>query len=574
MEPHAKREEYGCLVRAEKPDLRRPVRAKGLVSGRRRNARLAIADSERPIYYGIRRVAGQRQAGKPDLRRCGLLLPELFGFGMGHLTAEHIAQRAFDLGLLDERQLQEVWATLGSRNVASNEFLQVLVRREYLTNYQVERLVKGDRSGFFYGPYKVLYLVGSGSFARVFRAVHRETRAVVAIKVLRNRYSENPAQFEQFVREGRVGCTLRHPNIVPIYEVFSQGKTHFLVMEFVEGWNLREVVKIRKKIDSLQALKLVVDMAEGLRYAFEHGLTHRDLKMNNVLVSTAGQAKLVDFGLAGVDDAVADDLNADAPNARSIDYAALERATGVRKDDTRSDIYFLGCIFYNMLTGVAPLSETRDRLQRLSKSRFLEVVPIQKAAPQLPHWITMVVNKAMTLDPVRRYQSPAAMLTDLHLAIKQLTEGGPDAAPPPEAAEQEPAAAVPPPQPGLTVMVVESNADWQDIFRKGFKRAGYRMLLTEDPARALSRFRQDGTVADCVIFSAQQLGRQAVDMFNHFADDPKTNFVRAVLLLDEKQHDWQNEAIGADHRRVVCLPITMKQLCSELVSLVGVKRKA
>ena len=75
-------------------------------------------------------------------------------------------------------------------------------------------------------------------------------------------------------------------------------------------------------------------------------------------------------------------------------------------------------------------------------------------------------------------------------------------------------------------MVVESNAEWQGIFRKGFKRAGFRMLLTEDPGRALSRFRQDATVADCVIFSSQQLGRRALEAFNHFGDDPKTSFVR------------------------------------------------
>ena len=98
----------------------------------------------------------------------------------------------------------------------------------------------------------------------------------------------------------------------------------------------------------------------------------------------------------------------------------MERATGVRKDDTRSDIYFLGCIFYHMLTGQAPLSETRDQLQRLSKQRFLEVVPIQKIAPALPHWVTLVVNRAMDLDPSRRYQSPSAMLADLHIAATQL----------------------------------------------------------------------------------------------------------------------------------------------------------
>ena len=113
---------------------------------------------------------------------------------MGHPTAEQVAQRALDMGLLDDRQLREIWASLGSRSVPVDELLQMLVRREFLTNYQVERLVKGERFGFFFGSYKVLYLVGAGTFARVFRAVHQKTGAVVALKVLRGRYSDNPRQ--------------------------------------------------------------------------------------------------------------------------------------------------------------------------------------------------------------------------------------------------------------------------------------------------------------------------------------------------------------------------------------------
>ena len=93
------------------------------------------------------------------------------------------------------------------------------------------------------------------------------------------------------MREGKLGLTLRHPNIVPIYDVATDGASYYLVMEFVEGWNLRDLVRIRTKIEPLQATQLMMGMVDGLRYAFEHGLTHRDLKLNNVLVTTAGQAK-------------------------------------------------------------------------------------------------------------------------------------------------------------------------------------------------------------------------------------------------------------------------------------------
>lgn len=187
---------------------------------------------------------------------------------MGQLTAEQVAQRAFNLGLLDERQLQEVWASFGSRNVPMADFVQTLVRREFMTNFQLERLVKGERSGFFFGDYKVLYLVGRGTFGRVYRAVQRETDKVVALKVLRKAFCDKPDQANLFIREGRLGCTLRHPNIVPIYEVVSKGRIHFLVMEFVEGGSLREFVKIRKKLDPVEATRLIVGITDGLRYAF------------------------------------------------------------------------------------------------------------------------------------------------------------------------------------------------------------------------------------------------------------------------------------------------------------------
>ena len=313
--------------------------------------------------------------------------------------------------------------------VPLEEVKKQLLRGEYMTNYQLERLVKGETAGYFYGPYKVLYAVGAGTFARVFRAVHRQTGEIVALKVLRKKFSDpsKPEQFKQasqFMREGKLGLTLRHPNIVPVYDVATDGRSFYLVMEFVEGWNLRDIVRIRKKIEPLQATRLMMEMVEGLRYAFEHGLTHRDLKLNNVLVTSAGQAKLVNFGLASLDENFADGMNEDIPNTRTIDYAALERATGVRKDDTRSDIFFMGCIFYNILTGEAPLLETTDKLQRMNKQRFLEVIPIQQRDPTLPHWVCTVVTKAMMLDVFRRYQSPAAMLADLAIAERQLIEGG------------------------------------------------------------------------------------------------------------------------------------------------------
>ena len=494
---------------------------------------------------------------------------------MGELTAEQIAQRTMDLNLLDDRQLTGVWGDFGRRNVTADEFLQALVRRELLTNYQVERLVKGDRSGYFYGPYKVLYRVATGSFARVYRAVEAKTGKIVALKVLRSRYSDNPKETDQFYREGLMGKSLRHPNIVPIYDVVSQGLMHFIVMEFVEGHNLRLFVKTRRKIDPQESTKLMIDMVSGLAYAHEHGISHRDLKMTNVLVSSRGQAKLIDFGLAGDEDVEDEDAN-----PRTIDYAGLERATGVRRDDPRSDIFFMGCIYYNMLTGIPPLQDTKDRIQRLSRQRYLETAPIRKHDNTLPRAVTMIVEKAMELDAEKRYQTPAKMYVDLSIAAKRMAKGQ-DVEEVVEAngeandkqlgtdRERERWAAMLIPQEKRRVlMFVESNPRMQDIFRDGLKRSGYRVLLTSDPERALSRFEDNEKAADCVIFSTGSIGSGAVKAFNSLGENEATAAVPAVLLLGESQKSWKKKGKFADHRVAVSMPIKLKQFRKLLTKLV------
>src|SRR5690606_11233566 len=159
--------------------------------------------------------------------------------------------------------------------------------------------------------------------------------------------------------------------------------------------------------------RLAPDICRGLDYAFQRGVTHRDLKASNVLVSSMGQAKLVDFGLAAADPDASDAELEKIENPRTIDYAALERATGVRKDDTRSDIFFLGCIYYQMLCGRTALEETRDRSTRLSRTRLESIVPVAQVNPDLPAEVIAVVNKSLQLDPMLRYQTPGEMLADL-----------------------------------------------------------------------------------------------------------------------------------------------------------------
>src|SRR5436190_13878930 len=160
-------------------------------------------------------------------------------------TAEQLAQRALDVNVIDDAQLQGVWSALGSTTAPLGAFQQEVLRRGMLTQYQLDRLMRSDsRTGFFYGDYKVLYIVGAGTFARVYRAVHRTTGQMYALKVLRNSLSNPKGTHEKtgkslkiyidlFRREGEFGLKLKHPNIVEIHELYSHGVTHYIVMDFV-----------------------------------------------------------------------------------------------------------------------------------------------------------------------------------------------------------------------------------------------------------------------------------------------------------------------------------------------------
>jgi serine/threonine-protein kinase len=488
-------------------------------------------------------------------------------------TAEQLAQRALDVNVVDDAQLQSIWSELGSTTVPLAPFQQALLRSGLLTQYQLERLMRGDtRTGFFYGDYKVLYCVGAGTFARVFRAVHRKTGNMHAVKVLRSRYSiptavdaksgrSNRPVIDLFRREGEIGAALKHPNIVEIQEVYSHGGMHYIVMEFVEGRNLREFYRARRRFKPLEAADIMAGVMAGLNFAAQQGFTHRDLKMSNVLLSSDGQPKLVDFGLAGLKEGEAE--VAEGFSRRTVLYAGLERATGVRIDDPRSDIFFAGTIFYQMLSGVPALPENRDRVQQAGKAYFRDIKPILELVPKLPLPLAMVVNKALEFDPERRYQSPSDMLVDLKLAIKRVktaAEGGRPGGPELKSSEGLDGQGQP-----RKLMIVDSDAKMQDMLREQFKKNGYRVLVLSDPERVLPRFYDDHRAADIVLFTTATNGRAALEAFNRFGQEQTTREVPAVLLLDQNHLSWEHEAQTAAHRAVAKMPIKMRGLRETVV---------
>jgi serine/threonine-protein kinase len=484
-------------------------------------------------------------------------------------TPRSLTQRIVDLDLASGPDVDKIWAEFRTENVSLEDVKSVLLRKGLLTNFQLERMLTGERLGYFYGPYKVLYMIGAGTFARVFRAVHRDTGRVVAVKVLRSRHRGQIDAVEQFLREGRMGLQLKHPNIVTIHDIQNDPRAPYLVMEFVEGETLREILKIRKQFGPIDGLNVVHDICSGLDFAFQRGITHRDLKLSNVLVHSSGKCKLVDFGLAAMADTSSDKAIADCPSARAIDYAALERGTGVRKGDTRSDIYFVGVMMYNVLSGKQALVDTRERSQRLNVTRFHDFPSLSEACRDLPEQIYTICNKALEFDPDKRYQTPGAMLADIQVALKNLENPNRTerrignrhdivAIDEEDAKEGE----------GKTVMVVENKQELQDVLREKLKKRGYKVLIFGDPERALSKFSPDeSSPADCLVICAPDLGNLALEAFNRFAEQDHTKTIPAIMLVDPKQQHIIRGANTSSIHVLLPMPLKVRELRQALAKL-------
>jgi len=482
------------------------------------------------------------------------------------ITPEQLSQRIIDAGLVDSRAMQALVAEFGIHEVTLPELTSQLLRKELLTNFQLDRLFKGEKGGYFYGDNKVLYLVGNGTFARVYRAVNAKTGNIVAIKALRKRFRDDKEMTEQFVREGKIGMQLRHPNIVPIFESDPLPSPH-LIMEFVEGSNLREFVRVRKKMDPIESMKVIVDVLAGLAYAAEKGHSHRDLKMSNVLITSRGQAKLVDFGLA------AGSTTDSQTSQRTVDYVGLERASGIRSSDPRSDLFFVGVILYNMLAGVSPIGEARDRTARLAATRYQNIKPVTVYDPNLPMRLIAFVSRALELHPERRHASAHEMLDDAKRLLAKLQAGDLAELNTPEpvvAAAPAPDARIPSDQEGQdrTILVVESKIEMQDLLRDRLRKHGYKVLIFSDTKRPLQRYTDaDKKLCDCALFCTSELGDAAVEAFNEWGAHEQTRDMPAILMVDNRQTEIIKAARLSEHRVLLSLPFKLRELRVALLKL-------
>jgi CheY-like chemotaxis protein len=313
-------------------------------------------------------------------------------------------------------------------------------------------------------------------------------------------------------------------------------------MEFVEGGNLKDFLKIRRKLEPAEALAILEDAAAGLAYASSRGVTHRDMKLSNVLISAQGAAKLVDFGLAGLSQR----LHKDGTQVdRTVDYAGLEKATNAPHGDIRSDIYFLGCVVYELLTGRSPLEKSKNPHERMRSQRFVSVKPMGADEVKAPPSVFRLVEKMMALNPAERYQTPSQLFEAVREVRREL-EG--------KAADGKEAPSAP------TLFILQKDLRLQDKLREHFKRQGYRVLMAGEPSRAIERYQQQPF--DALILDAGTVGEDGALVFDRIMKEAERHRRRCagVVILSENQEDLRGRITARPNVVVLVRPVTIKQL--------------
>jgi eukaryotic-like serine/threonine-protein kinase len=287
-----------------------------------------------------------------------------------------------------------------------------LVVEGLLTPFQANHLLAGRYKNFFIGKFKVLQPLGSGGASQVFLCEHTVLKHRRAIKLLQQRDTSDKATLNRFFREARAAASVHHPNVVRAHDVDqAEGKYHYMVMDYVDGVNLHNLVQLIGPLSPEHAAQYISQAAAGLQHIYECGLIHRDIKPSNLLVDRTGVVKILDLGLARFQDDERDNLTqqyGDRSVMGTADYLAPEQALQAKNLDIRADIYGLGMTFYFLLTGRAPF-EGQTVAQKLLHHQFKDPPRPERIPDALWSIIAIMISKR----PDDRYATPGEVVVEL-----------------------------------------------------------------------------------------------------------------------------------------------------------------
>ncbi|WP_339208837.1 Stk1 family PASTA domain-containing Ser/Thr kinase [Paenibacillus sp. FSL K6-3182] len=264
------------------------------------------------------------------------------------------------------------------------------------------------------GRYEILTRIGGGGMALVYKAHDVLLNRKVAVKVLRQQFVHDEEFIRRFRREAQSAAALSHPNVVSIYDVGQEEDTHYIVMEYIEGHNLNEIIQERAPLQPDEAVRIAMQIADALDHAHQNHIIHRDIKPHNILIGKNGRVKVTDFGIARA--VTSSTITQTGSVIGSVHYFSPEHAKGINTGE-KSDLYSLGIVLYQMLTaklpflGESPISVALKHLQEnFEEPRIVN--------PHIPQSVENVILKAMRKNPSERYNSAHEMLLDLDTCLR------------------------------------------------------------------------------------------------------------------------------------------------------------
>lgn len=328
-----------------------------------------------------------------------------------------------DSGILSAEEVRNLSAQFpaAKRKADAQDLARELIRQKKLTRFQANALYAGKASGLTLGNYVLLDKIGTGGMGMVFKAEHRRMKRIVAVKVLPPATLKDADVLKRFHREVEAAAKLTHANIVAAFDADESNGVHFLAMEYVDGVDLARYIKEHGPLTVDKALDCIVQAARGLEHAHAQGIIHRDIKPANLLLDAHGTVKILDMGLARIqegtspvapDDATATPLTESRSMMGTVDFMPPEQAVDSRQVDFTSDIYSLGMTLYFLLMG-KPAYGGDTPMARVMAHREDPIPSLNALRPDVPPQIDAIFQRMVAKKKLDRYQTVTDLLRDL-----------------------------------------------------------------------------------------------------------------------------------------------------------------
>lgn len=410
------------------------------------------------------------------------------------------------------------------------------VQQDLLTTWHCEKLRNGKYKGFFLSKYRLLKHLGTGGMSSVYLGEHIVMNRKVAIKVLPRSRVNDPAYLARFHLEAQTAALLDHPNIVRAFDIDNEESTHYIVMEYVPGKDLRQIVREHGAVPFEAAADYIAQAADGLQHAHDTDIVHRDIKPANLLLDERGIIKILDMGLARLKS----DLNSASSTAGkenilgTADYLAPEQADNHHHVDHRVDIYGLGCSLYFLLTGHPPFPEG-SMAQRVAKHRSVMPEEIRKSRPNCPIELQRICEKMIAKNPNDRFAEAKEVAAELRSWLESRGKE-------PTVADEEPGSAILSAAAQKVSNRIRSSGQSHNRVRvpgAGSSISSYDLQVRERRESSSSKFdpAQEDTIANRANDTAQQLNASSHELRRGNSNNTSSSSLFDSQELDDTSFD-------------------------------------